>query len=419
MTKPIDTAPAMELTPQAIDNLVEELRAYHAIYSPLFQRREQREGAAKYLRGLLLEIPRKSIEPIVLTLEGPNAKAVRTLQLFISEGAWDDEALLRRHWQEVDTSLGEDDGVLTLDGSDFLKQGRESVGVKRQYCGEVGKRANCQAGVFLGYASRQGYTLLDRRLYLPQEWVEAEAYAQRRRRWGVPATIPFKTKPTLGGEMIQAVHEAGTLRASWVACDEAFGRDTSLLDHIDGVGLWYFAEVPHDTQVWRHRPATAVPPWSGQGRKSTRLQVLAGEAPPAAVAPLAASLPPDCWVRRTIKEGSKGPLVAHFAALRVIAMRAGLPGPEVWLVLRRHLVTGELKTSVSNAPAETPLATLVRLSGMRWPIETCFEDGKQFLGLGDYEVRGWRGWHHHITLCILAHFFLVRTCLRLKKKLRA
>jgi SRSO17 transposase len=406
----------MELPPQAMDKLVEALRAYHAIYSPLFQRREQREGADKYLRGLLLEIPRKSIEPMVLALEGANAKAVRTLQLFISEGTWDDEALLHRHWQEVDTLLGEDDGVLTLDGSDFLKQGQASVGVKRQYCGEVGKRANCQAGVYLGYTSRQGYTLLDRRLYLPQEWVADERYAERRRRCGVPAALTFKTKPTLGWEMIQAVHQASTLRARWVTCDEGFGRDTSLLDHIDGIGLWYFAEVPHDTQVWRQRPATAVPPWLGRGRKPTRTRRQAGEAEPEAVALLAASVPAARWGRRTIKEGSKGPLVAQFAALRVIAMREGLPSPAVWLVLRRNLVTGELKAYLCNAPADTPLAMLVRLSGMRWPIETCFEDGKQYLGMGDYEVRSWRGWHHHMTLCILAHFFLVRACLRLKKK---
>jgi SRSO17 transposase len=418
MKEPITTVPVMDLTPQALDNLVEELREYHAIYNPLFQRREQREGAVTYLHGLLLELPRKSIEPMILALEGPNAKAVRTTQLFISEGAWDDAVLLQRHWQEVDTSLGEDDGVLTLDGSDFLKQGRESVGVKRQYCGEVGKRANCQAGVFLGYASRKGYTLLDRRLYLPQEWVEDEAYAERRRRCGVPADTPFKTKPTLGGEMIQAVHHAHTLRARWVTCDEAFGRDTHLLDHIDGLGLWYYAEVPHDTHVWRQRPATAVPPWSGQGRKPTCPRVLAGEATPDAVVQLAASLPADRWVRRTIKEGSKGPIVADMAALRLIAMREGLPGPEVWLVLRRNLGTGELKSYLSNAPADTALATLVRLSGMRWPIETCFEDGKQYVGMGDYEVRGWRGWQHHMTLCILAHFFLVRVCLGLKKKPR-
>src|SRR5712691_9499308 len=418
MTKPIDTAPAMELTPQAIDNLVEELRAYHAIYSPLFQRREQREWAQKYLHGLLLELPRKSIEPMALALEGPQAKAVRTMQLFLSEGAWDDETLLHRHWQEVETSLGEDDGVLTLDGSDFLKQGSGSVGVKRQYCGEVGKRANCQAGVYVGYASRKGYTLLDRRLYWPREWVAEPAYAERRRRCGVPADMPFKTKPTLGWEMIQGVHQAHTLRVRWVTCDEAFGRDTSLLDHIDRIGLWYFAEVPHDTQVWPQRPTTTVPTWSGQGRKPTRPRVLAGEATPEAVAPLAASLATDRWVRCTIKEDSKGPVVAHFAALRVIAVREGLPGPEVWLVLRRHLVTGEWKTYLSHAPVDTVLATLVRLSGMRWPIETCFEDGKQYLGMGDDEVRGWRGWHHPMTLCILAHFFLVRVCLRLKKKPR-
>jgi SRSO17 transposase len=399
--------------------LVEALREYHAIYSPLFQRREQREGAEKYLHGLLLEIPRKSIEPMVLALEGANGKAVRTMQLFISEGAWDDDALLTRHWQEVDHALGEDDGVLTLDGSDFLKQGQESVGVKRQYCGEVGKRANCQAGVFLGYASRQGYTLLDRRLYVPQEWVEAAAFAERRRRCGVPVELAFTTKPTLGGEMLEAVHRSGSLRARWVTCDEAFGRDTSLLDHIDWIGLWYFAEVPHDTQVWRQRPATAVPAWSGRGRQPTRTRILAGEAEPEAVAPLAALWPANRWVRHTIKEGSKGPLVARFAALRVIAVRETLPGPEVWLVLRRNLVTGELKTYLCNAPGGCPLATLVRLSGMRWPIETCFEDGKQYLGMGDYEVRSWRGWHHHMTLCILAHFFLVRACLRLKKKPRA
>jgi len=239
MREPIETVPALELTPQALDNLVEELREYHAIYSPLLQRREQRKAASNYLHGLLLEIPRKSIEPRGLALEGAKAKAVRTLPWFISDGAWDDDVLLQRHGQEVDTYLGDEDGVLTLDGSDFLQQGRESVGVKRQYCGAVGKRANGQAGVVVGYVSHRGYTRLDRRLYMPQEWLEDAAYATRRRKCGVPADLTFKTKPTLGGEMIAAVHQARMLRARWVTCDEAFGRDTSVLDHIDGLGLWY------------------------------------------------------------------------------------------------------------------------------------------------------------------------------------
>jgi SRSO17 transposase len=415
MSMPIETTVVMDLSPRDLQDLVEELRAYHAIYSPLFQRREQREQAAKYLRGLLLELPRKSIEPLVLALEGAQPHAVRAMQQFISEGSWDDTVLLHRHWQEVDRDLGEDDGVLILDGSDFPKQGRESVGVKRQYGGELGKRANCQAGVFLGYASHQGYTLLDRRLYMPQEWVVDAAYAERRCRCGVPRELTFTTKPMLGWEMIQAVRQASPRRCRWVTCDDAFGRDTDLLDRIAEVDLWYLAEVPHDTRVWRHRPATAVPAWAGKGRKPTRPRVLPGEAQPEEVAPLAASLPANRWVQRTLKEGSMGPLIARFARVRVMAVREGLPGPDVWLVLRYHVGTGELKTYVSNAPASTSLATLVRVCGMHWPIETCVEDGKPYLGMGAYEVRSWRGWHHHMTLVILAHVFLVRMRLRLNK----
>lgn len=415
MSTTIETTAVMDLTPGDLNDLVEELRAYHAIYSPLFQRREQRERAATYLHGLLLDLPRKSIEPLVLALEGAQPQAVRAMQQFISEGSWDDTPLLHRHWEEVDRDLGADDGTLILDGSDFPQQGLDSVGVKRQYCGELGKRANCQAGVFLGYASRKGYTLLDRRLYLPHEWVTEAAYTERRHRCGVPKEIVFTTKPLLGWEMIHAVHQVSPLRCRWVACDEAFGRDPDLLDRITGLGLWSLAEVPHDTRVWQQRPATVLPTWSGQGRPPTRVRVLEGEAEPTTVAQLAAALPAESWRQRTIKEGSKGPLVADFAARRVSAVRDGLPGPEVWVVLRRNPLTGELKTYLSHAPAKISLATLVRQSGMRWPIETCFEEGKQALGMGAYEVRSWRGWHHHMTLVILAHFFLVRMRLRFKK----
>jgi SRSO17 transposase len=411
----IGTTVVMDLSPRDVDDLVEELRAYHAIYSPLFQRREQREQAATYLQGLVLDLPRQSIEPLVLALEGAQPHAVRAMQQFISEGRWDDTALLHRHWQEVDRDLGEDDGVLILDGSDFPKQGCESVGVQRQYCGELGKRANCQAGVFLGYASRHGYTLLDRRLYMPQEWVVDAAYAARRCRCGVPRELPFTTKPMLGWEMIQAVRQSSRLRCRGVTCDEAFGRDPDLLDRIAEVDLWYLAEVPHATRVWRHRPTTAIPAWAGKGRKPTRPRVVPGEGEPEEVAQLAASLPANRWVQRTIKEGSKGPLRARFARVRVMAVRERWPGPDVWLVLRYHIGTGELKTYLSNAPADTSLATLVRVCGMRWPIETCFEDGKQYLGMGAYEVRSWRGWHHHMTLVILAHVLLVRMRLKLKK----
>jgi len=419
MSALIDTTAKMDLVIQDIESLVEELRAYHAIYSPLFQRREQREAAHAYLQGLLAALPRKSIEPMVLAVEGVVPKAVRAMQSFISEGTWDDERLLHRHWQEVEMALGTDDGVLMVDGSDFPKQGCHSAGVKRQYCGELGKRANCQAGVFVGYVSSQGYTLLDRRLYLPREWITDDAYAARRRQCGIPPAMTFKTKPELAEEMLAAVVKSQSLRCRWVVADEAFGCAPDFLDGVARLGLWYFAEVPHTTRVWDVRPATHVPMWRGRGRQPHRPRLVAGAPDARPVQEVAIALPPGAWSRQTIKEGSQGPMVAEFAACRVIAVRDALPGPDVWLVLRRHLETGELKTYLCNAPADTPLATQVRLSGMRWPIETCFEDGKQLLGMGDYEVRSWAGWHHHLTLVILAHFFVVRMYLRLKKSARS
>ena len=408
----IETAPLLSLSTEEVEGLLEELEAYHRIYQPLFGRREQREWSKKYLIGLLMQLPRKSVEPMVLAMAGASEKAVRAMQQFISEGTWVDEVLLGQHWREVDKDLGEATGVLTLDGSDFHKQGRESVGVKRQYCGELGKRANCQAGVFVGYSSSEGYALLDRRLYLPREWLEAEAYAERRAKCGVPSAITFKTKIELGLDMLRAIHAAKTVRAQWVMCDEGFGRNGSFLDQVAKLDLWYFAEVPHDTRVWQDQPTVGLPAPSATGRKPTKARA---ETTPETVLAIATQLGPEQWTRHTIKEGSKGPLSADFAVRRVVAVRDGLPGAEVWLVLRRSVNTDEIKTYLSNAPAELSVDTLVWATGMRWPIESCFEDGKQYVGMGDYEIRSWRGWHHHMTLCILAHFFLVRLAVSLKK----
>jgi len=414
----IETTPRMELSVHDIEHLVEELCASHAIYSPLFQRREQRDAAHTYLQGLLAPLPRKSIEPMVLAVDGVAPTAVRAIQAFISEGMWDDGRLVQQHWKEVERDLGADDGVLMVDGSDFPKQGVHSVGVKRQYCGELGKRANCQAGVFVGYGSSQGYTLLDRRLYVPAEWLTNDAYTERRRQCGLPPDLPFKTKPELAQEMLAAVVQSQALRCQWVVADEAFGGNPAFLDGVAGLSLWYFTEVAHTTRVWAERPALHMPPWRGRGRRPQRARLVAGGPQAQTVLGMALALPAEAWTRRTIKAGSQGPMVADFAALRVVAVRDGLPGPDVWLVLRRHIETQEVKTYLCNAPLDTPLDTHVRMSGMRWPIDTCFEDGKHLLGMGDYEVRSWTGWHHHMTLVILAHFFVVRMSLRFKKKPR-
>jgi len=392
-----------------------ELQEYHTIYAPLFRRREQREESHKYLKGLLSDIDNKSVESMVLHFEGNNPNAIRSGQQFLGKGAWSDGTILERHRQEVAQDLGDKNGVFIIDGSDFPKQGEESVGVKRQYCGQLGKVANCQAGVFLGYASQKGYTLLDRRLYLPEKWVDDDDYAEKRAACGVPVDITFQTKPQLAEDMLLAVIEAGILPFSWLACDSAFGRDTHFLDTISEF-VSYFAEVDVDTRVWLNRPVTAIPEWSGVGRRPTLHRLVEGEPDAVTVDEVAQSLPSDAWQQLKTKEGTKGPIVADFACLRVVAVRQALPGPDVWLIFRRNRSTGEIKFYLSNAPIETTIQTFAWISGMRWPIETCFEEGKQELGMGDYQVRSWTGWHHHMTLVILAHFFLVRVKLRLKQR---
>ena len=187
-----DAPPPLDLSPEEIAALADELVDYHAAFAPLYYRKEQAHWGYKYLQGLMLPIERKSIEPMALALDGGDVQA---MQQFIGQGQWQDDLLLRQHWRLVDETLGEADGVYIVDGSDVPKQGEHSVGVARQWCGHVGKVDNCQAGVFAAYASRKGYTLLDRRLYLPEEWFDA-AHRERWGKCGIPdATLLRRSRP--------------------------------------------------------------------------------------------------------------------------------------------------------------------------------------------------------------------------------
>lgn len=433
---PVDLTPAIPaartLTAADLDGLAEELAAYHAHFAPLFQRRQQRDWAAVYLRGLLTaDVPRKNVEALALRLlgAGPAAdRTVRAMQQFVGEGGWDDAGILAAHHRLVAEALGEADGVLIIDGHETPKQGAHSVGVARQWCGHSGKQDNCQAGVYLAYASRRGYTLLDRRLYLPAAWFTAE-YTERWRACGIPRGTPFRTKHDLAGALVEAVVAGGRVRARWIACDEGYGDSPALLDRWAALGLCYLAEVARDTQTWllaepdgqlaRARPERWVPPraGSGKGPAPTKDRLHPASPPPQRADAWAAQVPVERWRRYRLLEGSKGPLVAEFVAVRLVAVRERLPGPEGWLLVRRTVPgageEAEYKYYLSNAPADTPLAELVRVSGLRWPVEACFTECGQELGLDDYEVRSWRGWHHHTTLVLLAHHFLVRLQRRL------
>ena len=428
-------SPELHLRSADLEDIATDLVAYHARFAPLFARQEQRGWAEVYLRGLLVaEVPRKNVEAMALRLLGAEDGAdrrVRALQHFVGAGAWDDDAILAEHQRCVDETLGETDGVLIIDGSDVAKQGTHSAGVARQWCGATGKKDNCQAGVFLGYASRKGATLLDRRLYLPAAWF-TEAYAARWQACLIPADTPFQTKHALAGDLVERAVRRGTLRARWATCDEGFGDDPAFLARLDALDLWYLAEVPCATQVWpltdpatgqeRACPQVWVPPQTAarKGPAPRRARVHPDSPPKQRVDALAAQLPPLAWQRYRILEGSKGPLVADCAAVRAIAGRDGLPAQEVWVVLRRTVAgpdeAPEIKYYLSNAPADTPLGTLVWLSGMRWPIECCFAECKSELGLDHDEMRFCPGWHHHMTLVFLAHHFLVRLQQRLDQR---
>jgi SRSO17 transposase len=417
-----------------LNEVVKELAEYHALFAPLFRRREQRGWAGIYLHGLLVaDVPRKNIEAIALRLLGADGEAdnrVRGLQQFVGVGAWEDDAILAKHRSLVDETLGEEDGVFILDGSDFPKQGGHSVGVARQWSGSLGKKANCQVGVFLGYASRKGYTLLDRRLYLPETWL-AEDHRELGEECLIPKGIEFQTKPELAAALLEKAVQGGGIRGRWVVCDEDYGKAPELLDKIATLDRWYLAEVACDTMVWplfepqgqrsRARPRTWVPPrkLTGKGRTPSRERLHPDSPEKVRVDDWVSQIPAQRWRRYRILEGSKGPLVADFVAFRALAVRDGLPGPEVWVLIRRK-VSGagdgpEWKFYLSNAPVEIPLGELVRVSGMRWPIESCFTEGKGHLGMDHYELRFWPGWHHHMTLVILAHHFLVRLQRRLSQ----
>jgi len=396
----------------------DELLAFHRQFQGLFQRREQRIWSLRYLCGQLSNLERKTIEPIVLAQSGADPNAIRGMQQFIGQGTWDSTSLMIHAQSLVGGWLGEDDGVVIVDGSGFPKEGSHSVGVARQYCGHLGKIANCQEGVFLVYASRHGYAFLDERLYIPEGWF-SDTSRKRRKACGIPETLVFQTEPELGLEMISALVERGVIPFRWVACDESYGKIPAFLDGIASLGKWYLAEVPSDTRVWLRRPAIEPPGCGPMGRPRLHPRVKPSAPRPLELCALLNQLPASAWHRRIIKEGSKGPLMVELAFVRVTPVRDQLPGARGWAIFRRSLGSpSETKFYLSNAPADCPQAELTRITGMRWPVETAFEEAKGEVGLDHYETRTWLGWHHHMLHSFLAHLFLMRLRLLFQKKAR-
>ena len=395
---------------QALPRFTEFVRHF----GPLLEGDSRVARAEAYLRGLLLDADdNKNAETIALNAYGGDTSQVRMTQHFLGQSPWPYLPLRAELVRWVDEAFGEPEGVLIVDESGVAKCGDKSVGVARQYCGATGKIDNCQVGVFLAYASGQGHTLLDARLYLPEEeWAKDPA---RRQAAGVPAEVVFRTKPELAAELVLGPGQA--LRHGWVTFDEGYGKDPGFLSRLEEAGERYLGEVPKSVRVWRQRPVVEGPGRGRTGRPRHKPRVRADQPAPQTVAQVAAGLRVRAWQRLAFREGTKGTQEAEFARLRVVAERDDLPGPEMWLVVERSLdQEPTIKYYLSNATPEVPLLQLVQVGHTRWPVEDCFLQGKQEVGLDAYEVRSWLGWHHHMTLVMLALWFLKLETQRLGEK---
>jgi SRSO17 transposase len=383
------------ITEDSVAGLGKELTKYMGSFDACFARSEGRENSLLVIKGLLSDLERKSIEPIALRYASP--EKVRALQVFMgAPNAADDDALLAGCQKRLAGLISDDDGMANVDGSDFAKKGKKSVGVSRQHCGSLGKVENCQAGVFVGYSSSKGYGLVDRRLYMPKSWMGDEN-KDRRKECHVPEDLEFKTKIELASEMIDDMAGSGLFKIKWVGADSFFGRNKSFLDGLPD-GVLYFADILFNMKVYPMGDATgsaAPEPVSVAAR-----DVAADEAIP--------------WSRIVLAEGSKGPIIADEKCVRVYENRDGKPCDDVWLYIRRF-TDGKLKYALSDAPADMPIAELRQAATMRWPIEQCFEECKSDLGMDHYEGRSWTLWHRHMLFVFIAHLFLLEVRLMFKK----
>ena len=258
---------------------------------------------------------------------------------------------------------------------------------------------------------------MDKRLFLPEAWF-TDAYAARRTKCQVPPELTWQSKPQLATAMLQAIVHEGLLPFKYLVADCLYGNSPDFLDAMDAcVGVTALLAISSETRCWLQRPQTTEKSYKYKGEERSKRVVLAPDSAPPTVATVAGCLPASHWYHRKVSEGTKGPIEYAFARQRVTLCKDGLPDRTVWLVIKRTLgAKPSYAYAISNAPASTPLSTLVWLSGLRWAIEQCFEEGKTELGMDHYEIRKYMGWHHHMLTTMLAHFFLWYLKLKLGKK---
>jgi SRSO17 transposase len=385
-----------ELSAASVRGCSQRLQRFLQRYLPCFYRVEQRALAEVVIQGQLSKLQRKTAEPIAY-LAGLERKPV---QHFVGGGRWDDEAVMTELRQHVARERADPQAVLVVDSSGFAKKGTASCGVARQWCGRLGKLDNCQVGVFAAHVSAAGYAPVDRQLYLPQDWADD---ARRRRLTHVPEGVIFQEGWRIALTLVDRVGQ--DLSFGWVAGDDEFGRASAFRAQLRFRKRHYVLDVPCNTLIRdlseAPEPGKRWPPWR-------RVDDWAGAQPAAR------------WRRFGTGDGAKGPKVVRALEAWVQTKdEDGSPGPRERLVVLRTIdQEPQVWYSLSNARSEVPLSAVVVAHGRRHGIEEMLQAGKGEVGLGHYEVRSWVGWHHHMTLSLLALWFLILEKGRLEKKLR-
>jgi SRSO17 transposase len=410
------------MTRDEVRATAKQVTQWHERFVGLFGRKEPQGHSLVYLKGLMSDQKRKSVEPIALQFaRGPDGAAatqneVVALQGFLTFSPWEANDV----FQEIQAVFAEElaptakqwalGTVGVIDESGFEKAGTESVGVGRQWCGRLGKTENCQVGVFLVGVTPGGVAALDAQLFLTEDWI---ADRRRRKKTGVPQEIKFQTKPQIAAEMIRRTQAAKKVRFDWIIADALYGDSGEFMDTLEARRQCYLLEVKKTSLVWTVDPATLPGKTPGPKKRKKLGSYRYHEV--RSVQEVAADLPAEAWRPLKLRDGAMGPLVFEFAVLRVWAMRHNRPGPPIWLVVRRSLDSKDVWYYVSNAEEETPWQTLAMVTGTRIRVEEYFEDGKMHLGMADYEARAWRSWHHHMALVALAHLFVTLTKRDLKR----
>lgn len=388
-----------EVASEELIKMLEGLKEFSQPYLKLLPDKRLYARGEDFLRGLLSDLERKSIEPIAERL----GQYRRPLQYFIGESDWDHRPLLDRICEDVVKDLGEDNGVLVIDPSAFPKKGKDSVGVTRQWCGRLGKKENCQLGVFLSYVSNKGHALVDERLYMPRDWGRDKA---RRSKCRVPRGVRFETAPGLALDMLKERREE--LPHRWVVADAEFGRGFAFRGELQRMGERYLIEIPCSRAV---RDVNARPNIIGKWDAHRK-------APFVQARRWMVGVKDQAWEKIHIRDGAKAPLIVWATRARVYTKDdLKVSKKTQWLlVIKTDEKNPEYRYYLSNAEEEVGLAEMVHAASARQWIEDCFQRAKGKVGLDHYEVRSWMGWHHHMTLCMLALYFLVREQRRLSRK---